>query len=171
MSGGRKIRISLSRRAFLTAAAHQRGRTPVSKSRTCRYLRDLAKRRLGHSHVLNNPASSDGYLQALQVYARAPPLQQRPSPSCQSHRGTPASTIGRRFTRPREPFSYGCQGRHLSSRKCRYLSLRFTGYRSAEKAGHAGVLQTRLTINCLSGARGGLFESEWPNEAFGVYAS
>lgn len=40
------------------------GRTRVSKHRTCRYLRDLAKRRLGHSHVLNNPASSDGYLQA-----------------------------------------------------------------------------------------------------------
>jgi hypothetical protein len=39
--------------------------------RTCRYLRDLAKRRLGHSHVLNNPASSDGYLQALLVYDRA----------------------------------------------------------------------------------------------------
>ena len=33
--------------------------------RTCRYLRDLAKRRLGHSHVLNNPAISDGYLQAF----------------------------------------------------------------------------------------------------------
>ena len=31
----------------------------------CRYLRDLAKRRLGHFNVPNNPESSDGYLQAL----------------------------------------------------------------------------------------------------------
>jgi hypothetical protein len=56
----------------LSPAAHVAPGPPCSLTRrTCRYLRDLAKRRLGHSHVLNNPASSDGYLQALLVYDRA----------------------------------------------------------------------------------------------------
>lgn len=57
----------------------EQGRPAGLRRRTCRYLRDLAKRRLGHSHVLNNPASSVGYLQAPQVYAR----------TCPSDRGSP----------------------------------------------------------------------------------
>lgn len=114
-----------------TAAGAQPGRPQRSfKRRTCRYLRDLAKRRLGHSHVPNNPASSDGYLQAFQVYAR-----NRPSNRGRSH---PASFIGHHLkagtmagrrlkAASTTPLIEGRRGWHPELRQDGHLLMKFTG--------------------------------------------
>jgi len=130
----------------LSPAAHVAPGPPCSLTRrTCRYLRDLAKRRLGHSHVLNNPASSDGYLQALLVYDRA----------SHSNRGQ-GPPDGRTVLLGRRLWSRVASGwpRRLARyRRCRAAAgHRGTGgLAQADRAGPAGIRATLAA--CGGGGR------------------